>query len=118
MAKRAPSVDCFPNPSPKRDFLIVHTHEEFTSICPMTGHPDFGTIKVSYVADKKCLELKSLKLYFQSFRVRGIFYEAVTNEILDHLVAQCQPRSMEVVSTWRGRGGFTSVITCTHNPIR
>lgn len=113
MAKKSPAVECFPNPSQHRDFLIVHTHEEFTSMCPKTGHPDFGEIRVSYVADKKCLELKSLKLYFQSFRTRGIFYEAVTNEILDHLVAQCAPRRMEVVSSWRGRGGFTSVITCT-----
>lgn len=113
MAKRAPAVECFPNPSPDRDFLIVHTHEEFTSMCPKTGHPDFGDIEVSYVADKKCLELKSLKMYFQSFRTRGIFYEAVTNEILDHLVSQCRPRWMEVRSNWKGRGGFKSVITCT-----
>ena len=72
-------LQVFPNPAPGRDYLIEHTHHEFTSVCPITGHPDFGSISVRYVADKKCVELKSLKLYFHAFRNEGIFFEAVTN---------------------------------------
>ena len=84
-----PLVETFPNPGPGRDYVIEHVANEFTSVCPKTGHPDFGTVTVRYVAAQKCLELKSLKLYFQSYRNRGIFYEAVTNEILEHLVRCC-----------------------------
>ena len=101
----------FPNPEPRRDYVIEHTHHEFTSVCPMTGHPDFGTITVRYVADRKCVELKSLKLYFHAFRNEGIFFEAVTNRICDDLGARLAPRRLTVISEWKGRGGITSVIT-------
>ena len=116
-SRRAPAselVETFPNPAPHRDFVIEHRSTEFTSVCPKTGHPDFADVTVRYVADKRCLELKSLKLYFQSYRDRGIFYEAVTNEILDRLVASCAPRRMEVETEWSGRGGISSVISATY----
>jgi len=103
--------ETFPNPAPHRDFLIEHTHHEFTSVCPMTGHPDFADITVRYVADKKCVELKSLKLYFHAFRNEGIFFEAVTNKICDDLGKALKPRSLTIVSKWKARGGFSSVVT-------
>jgi len=103
----------FPNPAPSRDYVIEHTHHEFTSLCPMTGHPDFADITVRYVADKKCVELKSLKLYFHAFRNEGIFFEAATNKICDDLGKLLQPRELTVVSDWRARGGFTSRITAS-----
>jgi 7-cyano-7-deazaguanine reductase len=105
-----PPVETFANPAPSRDYVIEHVANEFTSVCPKTGQPDFGTITIRYVADQKCLELKSLKLFLQSYRNRGIFYEAVTNEILDHLVQGCAPRSMEIETRWSVRGGLNSVI--------
>lgn len=114
MAKRkGPRLETFPNPAPGRDYEIVHTAPEFTSVCPITGQPDFGTITVSYVPDARCLELKSLKLYFFSFRDQGIFYEAVTNRILDDLVAACRPRRMTVRGDFRVRGGISSTVTCS-----
>ena len=106
-----PSLETFPNPHPGRDYLINHEVLEFTSLCPKTGQPDFATIKIRYVPDTQCIELKSLKLYVQSFRSKGIFYEDVTNVILDDLVAACRPRWMEVQSRWNVRGGIQSVIT-------
>jgi 7-cyano-7-deazaguanine reductase len=108
----------FPNPSPGRDYLIEHTHHEFTSICPITGHPDFGSMTVRYVADRKCVELKSLKLYFHAFRNEGIFFESVTNKVCDDLGALLRPRSLTIVSNWKGRGGVTSVITAGWKPKR
>ena len=124
---KAELLETFPNPYADRRYEIYMETDEFTSLCPLGGvetdaaelklleggAPDFATIKITYVPAAQCLELKSLKMYFQSFRTRGIFYEAVTNEILDHLVSQCRPRWMEVRSNWKGRGGFKSVITCT-----
>jgi 7-cyano-7-deazaguanine reductase len=107
-------LETFPNPAPGRDYLIEHTHHEFTSVCPKTGHPDFAEILVSYVADRTCVELKSLKLYFHAYRNEGIFFEAVTNQILADLVAVVQPRRLTVVSRWKARGGFTSVITASY----
>lgn len=104
-------LETFPNPAPRRDFLIEHTHHEFTSLCPMTGHPDFADITVRYVADKKCVELKSLKLYFHAFRNEGIFFEAATNRICDDLGRVLRPRSLVIVADWKARGGFTSRIT-------
>ncbi len=101
-------LETFPNPAPSRDYLIEHTHHEFTSLCPMTGHPDFADITVSYVADKKCVELKSLKLYFHAFRNEGIFFEAATNKICDDLGKALQPRSLTIIANWKARGGFTS----------
>ena len=111
-------LESFPNPAPGRDYVIEHTHHEFTSVCPITGHPDFADITVRYIADRKCVELKSLKLYFHAYRNEGIFFEAVTNRILDDLVAVLKPRSMSIIASWKARGGFTSVITATHTKGR
>ena len=110
MAKRK-ILETFPNPARGRDYVIEHTHHEFTSVCPLTGHPDFAAITVRYVADRRCVELKSLKLYFHAFRNEGIFFEAVTNRICDDLGAVLAPRELTVISSWKGRGGVTSVIT-------
>jgi 7-cyano-7-deazaguanine reductase len=104
-------LETFPNPAPGRDYVIEHAHHEFTSLCPVTGHPDFGTITVRYVPGRRCVELKSLKLYFHAFRNEGIFFEAVTNRICDDLGARLKPRRLTVTSEWKGRGGITSVIT-------
>lgn len=109
-------LESFPNPHPGRDFTIEHTCPEFTAVCPITGQPDFGTIRIRYVPDRKCVELKSLKLYLQAFRNRGIFYEDVTNVILDDLVAALRPVSMTVEGDFRIRGGISSVIRATHEP--
>jgi 7-cyano-7-deazaguanine reductase len=103
-------LECFDNPAPKRDYVIEHSSEEFTSVCPMTGQPDFGTVILRYTGDVRCVELKSLKLYYQSFRNEGIFYEAVTNRIADDLAAALQPRWLSIETQWRGRGGIRSVI--------
>lgn len=105
-------LEFFPNPSPHRDYTIEHTHHEFTSMCPITGHPDFATITLRYVADRSCVELKSLKLYFHAFRNEGIFFEAVTNRICDDLGAALKPRALTIVADWKGRGGITSRVTC------
>lgn len=102
----------FPNPHPGRDYEIEHITPEFTSVCPQTGQPDFGTIRLIYVPDKICVELKSYKLYLQRFRNRGIFYEDVTNVILNALVERLKPRRMSVISEWTPRGGLRSVIRC------
>ena len=109
-----PELDTFPNPHPSRDYVIEHRVQEFTSLCPKTGQPDFGEIRIRYVADADCVELKSLKLYLQSFRNEGIFYEDVTNVILNDLVTACQPRWAKVETTWSVRGGIESVITAEH----
>jgi 7-cyano-7-deazaguanine reductase len=101
-------LECFDNPSPGRDYVIEHVADQFTSVCPKTGHPDFGTVTVRFVPDARCVELKSLKLYLQSFRNEGIFYEAVTNRIADDLARAMAPRWMVVETNWRGRGGITS----------
>ena len=111
-------LETFPNPQPGRDYLIEHTHHEFTSLCPITGHPDFADITVRYVADRRCVELKSLKLYLHAYRNEGIFFEAVTNRICDDLGAVLRPRSLAVISDWKARGGFTSVITAEWQPKR
>lgn len=104
-------LECFPNPSPDRDYVIEHVAEEFTSLCPKTGHPDFAIIGLRYVPDQTCVELKSLKLYLQDYRNEGIFYEAVTNKIADDLRKAMNPRWMEIRTDWRGRGGIRSTIT-------
>ena len=103
-------IETFPNPRPERDYTIDMDCPEFTSVCPKTGQPDFGTIRISYVPDQQCIELKSLKLYLWSYRERGIFYEAVTNQILDDLVAACAPRRMTVVGDFKVRGGIGTVV--------
>ncbi len=112
------ALETFPNRHPGRDYLVQHTCPEFTSVCPKTGQPDFGTLRVSYVPDRLCVELKSLKLYLQSFREQGIFYEAVTNRILDELVHVLRPRWMRVQTDWNPRGGMRSTITAEHERPR
>ena len=104
-------LEVFDNPRPERDYTITHVNPEFTSVCPKTGLPDFGTITVEYVPDQLCVELKSLKYYYLDFRSKGIFYEAVTNQILDDLVNAVKPRSMKVVGEFSTRGGLHSVVT-------
>jgi 7-cyano-7-deazaguanine reductase len=103
-------LETFPNPNPKRDYIIKHVAPEFTSLCPVTGQPDFCTLIIEYVPDKLCVELKSLKIYLQAYRTQGIFYEALTNRILDELVAVLKPREMVVETRWKPRGGMRSVI--------
>ncbi len=107
-------LETFPNPRPGRDYSIEIVCPEFTSVCPKTGQPDFGTITFTYTPDQTCVELKSLKLYLQRFRNQGIFYEAVTNRLLDDFVAACHPRRCRVVSVWTPRGGITTTVTCEH----
>lgn len=112
-----PSIlETFSNPHAGRDYLIEHRVREFTSLCPKTGQPDFARIQIRYVAQDRCLELKSLKNYLQQFRSEGIFYEDVTNLILDDLVAACAPKWMVVQSRWTVRGGICSIITARHGP--
>ncbi len=108
------TIETFPNPKPDRRYVITHVNPEFTSVCPKTGLPDFGTIIVRYIPDQLCLELKSLKYYFLEYRNKGIFYEAVTNKILDDLVAACDPWEMEIISKWRIRGGMYSIIKANY----
>jgi 7-cyano-7-deazaguanine reductase len=107
-------LETFENKYPNRDYTITIVNEEYTSVCPMTGLPDFGTITINYVPNKLCLELKALKYYFLEFRNQGIFYETVINKILDDLVAVCQPRSMEVVGEFTVRGGLRSAVKASH----
>jgi len=114
VAARKYGLETFPNPAPRRDYVIRHVQPEFTSLCPMTGQPDFGEVIVEYVPDRLCVELKSLKLYFQRFRNEGIFYEAVTNRILEELVQVLRPRRMRVESRWRPRGGMHSIVVCEY----
>ncbi len=106
-----PKIELFDNPRPGRDYNISISCPEFTSVCPKTGQPDFGTIIIDYCPDKTCIELKSLKYYMQSFRNKGIFYEAVTNQILDDLVATCKPKRMKITSKFTPRGGITTEVT-------
>ena len=108
------TLETFPNPRPERDYEIQIQCPEFTSVCPMTGLPDFGEIRITYVPDDRCLELKALKYYFLDFRDKGIFYEAVTNRILDDLVAACAPRRMTVVGDFTARGGISTTVTATY----
>jgi 7-cyano-7-deazaguanine reductase len=107
------TLETFPNPRPGRDYEIEIRCPEFTSVCPKTGLPDFGEIVISYVPDELCLELKALKHYMVEFRNRGIFYEAVTNEILDDLVSACNPRRMRVVGNFSVRGGMSTSVTAS-----
>jgi 7-cyano-7-deazaguanine reductase len=109
-----PPLETFPNPSPGRDYEIETRFPEFTSVCPMTGLPDFGEIRITYVPDERCLELKALKYYLVGYRNQGIFYEAVTNLILDDLVAACRPRRMTVVGDFSVRGGLKTTVTARH----
>ena len=110
----SPTLETFPNPRPERDYEIAIDCPEFTSVCPKTGLPDFGAIRITYTPDTKCVELKSLKYYLVEFRNRGIFYEAVTNQILDDLVELLKPRRMTVVGDFSARGGITTKVTATY----
>jgi 7-cyano-7-deazaguanine reductase len=107
-------LEVFENSYPGRDYTIEIVNPEFTSVCPITGLPDFGTITVRYVPDKTCIELKSLKYYFLEFRNAGIFYENITNRILDDLAGLVKPRSMTVVTEWKARGGITETVTADY----
>jgi len=108
-------LETFDNPQPGRDYTIEIVCPEFTSVCPKTGQPDFGTLTFTYVPEAKCVELKSLKLYLQQYRNEGIFYEAATNRILDDLVAVVQPRRMTLAASFTPRGGITTTVTATYD---
>ena len=107
-------LETFENQFPSRDYVIEIVCPEFTSVCPKTGQPDFGTLTITYTPDRKCVELKSLKLYLQSFRNEGIFYENVSNRILDDLLAVLQPRRIKLVAAFTPRGGITTSVTVQH----
>lgn len=122
-SKPSRNLDTFPNPAPTRDFRIHMEIPEFTCLCPKTGQPDFATLILDYVADKRCVELKSLKLYVWSYRNEGAFHEAVTNRILDDLVRAMQPRYMRLTARFYVRGGVFTTVTAQHlkrgfNPAR
>lgn len=108
-------IETFDNPKPGRRYKITHVNPEFTSVCPITGLPDFGKITVEYVPDKKCMELKSLKYYFLDFRNKGIFYEHITNVFLDDLVEAVDPLEMKIRTEWSTRGGLHSIIETEHS---
>lgn len=114
-------LEAFASPS-DAPFVIEHVSEEFTSVCPKTGHPDFGSVTLRYVpkgarSGGTCVELKSLKLYYQSFRNEGIYYEAVTNTIRDQLAALLKPVWLQIITDWKGRGGIRSVIRADHGDV-
>src|SRR3954466_12530476 len=111
-------LESFPNPRPERDYQIEFVFPEFTSLCPVTGQPDFATITLRYVPDRRCVEMKSLKLYFFAYRNKGIFYEAVVNTILDDLVAVLKPRHMQVIGEFAVRGGTAGTVTAEHDGRR
>jgi len=115
---KPPALETFPNPHPQRDYTIEHVAPEFTSVCPVTEQPDFGTIRCVYTPNKLCFELKSYKIYLQSFRNTGIFYEDVTNRILNDLVAAVRPRHMTVITEWTPRGGIHSSIRAEYRAPR
>ncbi len=110
----ATTLETFPNPAADRDYTIRMTIPEFTCLCPKTGQPDFATLELEYVPDERCVELKSLKLYVWAFRDRGAFHEAVTNEILAHLVTATGPRYMKLSARFNVRGGIYTTIVATH----
>ena len=112
------ALETFPNRHPGRDYAVSITCPEFTALCPKTGQPDFATIRIDYVPDRVCLELKSLKLYLFSYRDRGIFYEHVTNVILDDLVKAVKPRRMTVQGDFNVRGGIGTVVRASYEARR
>ena len=117
-AMSSAALETFPSPRPERDFEIEIHCPEFTSMCPKTGLPDFGTIHITYVPDQLCIELKALKYYLLQYRSRGIFYESATNQILDDLVAACSPRRMVVVGDFTPRGGIKTSVTARYEQTR
>lgn len=108
------TLETFPNPAPARDYAIRMRLPEFTCLCPKTGQPDFATLYLEYVADQACVELKALKMYLWSFRNEGAFHEAVTNQILDELVAATQPRFMRLTAVFNVRGGIYTHVSAEH----
>jgi len=108
------TIDSFENQHRGRDYEIIFSAPEFTSVCPMTGQPDFGTIHVTYAPDERCIELRSFKFYLFTFRDRGIFYEDVVNQILDDIVAAIAPRRCEVLGEFNARGGITATVRASH----
>ena len=116
-AQPSRELETFANPKPERDFHIHMEIPEFTCLCPKTGQPDFAHLTLDYIADQRCVELKSLKLYMWSYRDEGAFHEAVTNRILDDLVAATEPRFMRLTARWYVRGGvFTNVVAEHRKP--
>ena len=113
-APSAEQLETFANPNPGRDYAIRIVCPEFTSLCPKTGQPDFGTVTYRYTPDASCVELKSLKLYLQRFRDQGIFYEAAVNRLLDDFVAACKPLRCQVIGSFTPRGGITTTVTCRY----
>lgn len=113
-AQASKSLETFPNPSPDRDYTIHMNLPEFTCLCPKTGQPDFATLKIEYVPDQLCVELKALKLYIWSYRDKGAFHEAVTNEILDDLVNAIAPRFIRITAKFNVRGGIVTHIVTEH----
>lgn len=109
------NLETFPNPKPGRNYIITHVNPEFTSVCPITGLPDFATITLQYIPKEICVELKSLKYYYLAFRNEGIFYEAITNKILDELVDAVKPVWMKITSEWSTRGGIHSIIEAEYS---
>jgi 7-cyano-7-deazaguanine reductase len=103
-------LEVFPNPAPHRNYVIKHVCPEFTSVCPKTAQPDFATIELEYIPDQSCVELKSLKLYYYSFRNEGIYFEAVINRILEEIAEATKPRWMRVTGIFNVRGGISSVV--------
>ena len=117
-AKLGGPIETFPNRHPERDYEIKIVAPEFTAVCPRTGQPDFATLTLVYVPGENCLELKSLKMYLQSYRNRGIFHEDVTNQILDDLVRSCSPRRMTLTGDFNARGGIRTTVTVTYPASR
>ena len=109
-------LETFPNPAPSRDYVIAHSCPEFTSVCPKTGQPDFATIDLEYIPHQSCVELKALKLYYQSFRNEGIYYEGIANRLFDEIKTACSPRWIRIRATFNVRGGIRSVITVESGP--
>lgn len=110
-------LETFDNPFPQRDYLVETVCPEFTSMCPKTGQPDFGTLTISYIPGLQCYELKSLKMYLQQYRNHGAFYENVTNTILDDLVAITNPRWMKITADFTPRGGIRTTVIVEHPPL-
>src|SRR5579863_7733380 len=114
MTEPSTALETFANPAPERDYTIRMTIPEFSCLCPKTGQPDFATLRLEYVPNESCVELKSLKLYIWSFRDRGAFHEAVTNEILQTLVAAIEPRFLRLAAEFNVRGGIYTTVVAEH----
>lgn len=115
MSEKTAILETFENQFPSRDYVIEIVCPEFTSVCPMTGQPDFGTLTITYTPDRTCVELKSLKLYLQSFRNEGIFYENVTNRIFDDLMGILKPRRLKLAAAFTPRGGISTTVVVQHD---